>query len=502
MTQNNTYISIKSSATKRIALLLFLFSSFNYVYLKHTLNESNPANRVALCLALWEDGSVVIDKYYHFSVDHCLRDGHYYCDKAPGVSFLAMPFVVAGYEALKIAGRTSNLSEYDPNFPKESSPEPNINYKILLIVGSLVVSLISAVALCVNFILLRQLGVATRVALFGAFVLGFGTPFGVWSTVMFGHAPAGAFLLFGTALAMFLSSDRNNNSFKEKRIRKIVLWIVTGFFLAYVVWIEYTSAVPACIIGIAILCTLKERGDTMSDLLKTTGLLFLGALPIAVCFFIYNTIAFGGPFTLGYKYDLTNFPEMGKGFYGIQLPNFHVLLLTLFSPQHGILWFSPVLILSLPLALYNIYRNHYRALNVACLLIPVYYFLMNSSYVYWKQTYVSCRHVTGSLPFLVLPIFLAWSSLGKIFHRIIVFLSMVSLVICFMSINLPASEAMILASNKLVFVTREFLAGNIRNLLYYAGVNPYVSLLVLLVVWGIFIVLFCRACSEKNNPPD
>jgi hypothetical protein len=463
------------------------------------LNESNPANRVALCLALWEDGSVKINKYYHFSVDHCIRDGNYYCDKAPGVSLLAMPFVITGYEALKAVGRTKNLSEFDPNSPKNSLPEPNVNYKILLIVGSLVVSLICAIALGVNFLLLRRLGITLRMALFGTLVLGFGTPFGVWSTVMFGHAPAGAFLLFATALAMFLLSKQNNNDFNKKRMRKIILWIVTGFFLAYAVWIEYTSAVPACIIGISILYMLKKQGNTISDIFKITGQLFLGALPIAISFFIYNTIAFGEPFTLGYKYVLTNFPEMDKGFYGLCIPNFRVLLLTLFSPQHGILWFSPVLILSLPLALYNIYRNHYRALNLACLLIPIYYFLMNSSYVYWMQTYVSCRHVTGSLPFLVLPIFIAWSLLGKAFHQLIVFLSSISLIIGFMSINVPASEAMINAPNKIIFVTHNFFNGHIRNLLYYAGVNPYISLLVLLIVWGIFIVLFCRTLSVKNN---
>jgi len=478
--------------SKRIVLLLFLVSAFSFVYLKHFLNESNPANRVALCLALLDNGSVCIDKYYHYSVDHCIRDGHYYCDKAPGVSFLALPFIAAAYHGLQAIGKT-DFTSFDP-VRKE---EPNPNFKFLLLVGSIPVSLFGALAISMFYALAVRLGASQRVAVFGALLLGFGTPFGVWCTVMFGHAIAGAFLLFATAIGWRLLQTERPEGCR-------IAWTVSGFLLAYAVWIEYTAAIPSIIIGCIFLAAMIRKQFTARRIFPVVCFLGAGAIPVAVGFFLYNTWAFGGPFTLGYQFDTTNFPLMGEGFCGIKVPRPDVLFQTIFSTKHGILWYSPILFLSPLLALRNIFRNDKRELNVACLLIPLYYYLLNSSYVYWMQSDVPCRHTTASLPFLVLPLIVGFGTLPPLVRRLVGALATYSFVMCVVAMNVPGSATLMRAEIKPLFLLREFAGGGIRNLPYYIGLNPLLTLGVLLVVWGVFSVLLIATVRnvERSSVPD
>src|SRR5207253_7670948 len=51
----------------------------------------NQFTRLGLTLSLVERGSVTIDPYREWTLDKAEKDGHYYCDKAPGLSLLAVP---------------------------------------------------------------------------------------------------------------------------------------------------------------------------------------------------------------------------------------------------------------------------------------------------------------------------------------------------------------------------------------------------------------------------
>ena len=53
--------------------------------------SSQVITRVGLTVAIVEDGSLTIDRWAPDTVDKALVDGHYYADKAPGLSLLAVP---------------------------------------------------------------------------------------------------------------------------------------------------------------------------------------------------------------------------------------------------------------------------------------------------------------------------------------------------------------------------------------------------------------------------
>ena len=55
----------------------------------------NQNSRFNLVRSIVEQHTIVVDDYVHNTGDIALRDGHYYCDKAPGVSILAVPVYAA-----------------------------------------------------------------------------------------------------------------------------------------------------------------------------------------------------------------------------------------------------------------------------------------------------------------------------------------------------------------------------------------------------------------------
>ena len=75
-----------------VVLGLTLFASYAYFYQAGGWNQNG---RFALVRALLEQGTLRIDAYADSTGDRSLWEGHYYCDKAPGASFLALGPVAA-----------------------------------------------------------------------------------------------------------------------------------------------------------------------------------------------------------------------------------------------------------------------------------------------------------------------------------------------------------------------------------------------------------------------
>jgi hypothetical protein len=56
-------------------------------------------------LSLIEDGTVTINKFHEHTGDKAEYRGNYYSDKAPGLSFTALPLVAAGKTLLRLYGK-------------------------------------------------------------------------------------------------------------------------------------------------------------------------------------------------------------------------------------------------------------------------------------------------------------------------------------------------------------------------------------------------------------
>ena len=67
------------------------------------------------CAAIVEQHTIVVDDYVHNTGDIAMRDGHHYCDKAPGMSILAVPVYAAVHPfagGQRPRGRLVNLGAY------------------------------------------------------------------------------------------------------------------------------------------------------------------------------------------------------------------------------------------------------------------------------------------------------------------------------------------------------------------------------------------------------
>src|SRR3954463_7030150 len=93
---------MSSRQTRRIAVLgAALFVSYAYFYAAGGWNQNS---RFALVRAVLERHTLQIDAYQLHTGDRALWEGHYYSDKAPGVSLAALAPAALARVAARAAG--------------------------------------------------------------------------------------------------------------------------------------------------------------------------------------------------------------------------------------------------------------------------------------------------------------------------------------------------------------------------------------------------------------
>ncbi|HLT39093.1 MAG TPA: hypothetical protein VK034_22570 [Enhygromyxa sp.] len=383
----------------------------------------NQNSRLALTRALVERGELAIDEWHVTTGDKSWRDGHFYSDKAPGVSLLAtLPY--AGYYAVRRATGAElpevRVVPLDPAVaaadrapdPEHREPGDVLVYNAAQLVAlwlcrMVVVSLPTLAAAALFYLLmLRELGGdrthATWVTL--AWVLA--TPTLGYACGFYGHQLTGSLLIASFALVV-LSDDRPPTP---------GLGLTIGSLLGWAVLSEYTAAVPVVLLlGWA----SWRRGLRMGVWMA------IGGLPWALLLAGYHTWAFGGPLQTGY--DFVYLDEFAEGMavnYGIGAPKLEVLAQLLFGSYRGLFYLSPVLLLAawglgVRLVESSPASDHQQPpLRRADLLVAVaivgYYLLLNSGYYMWDGgASLGPRHAVPMLAFLAVGLGPALSRLPR-----------------------------------------------------------------------------------------
>jgi len=190
-----------------------------------------------------------------------------------------------------------------------------------------------------------------------------------------------------------------------------------GAFAGAAVACEYTSALGvAGLVAYAAIDVLSKRDAAWKErivrLARATFVATLGALPFVVALALYHQACFGGPLESGYKHlnDPGYQPWHLGGFLGIRYPSPHAFLLSFFSPLRGFFVTSPFLLLAV-LGLKRFWtwsKADARPLFwlTAVQLLGHAYFTSSFSYESWGWA-AAPRHLTGLVPFLLLPAGLA-----------------------------------------------------------------------------------------------
>jgi hypothetical protein len=368
------------------ALLIFAVTCFSYAYFYEGAGW-NQNSRFDLVRAIVERETLRIDDFHQNTEDKAYANGHYYSDKAPGVALLAVPAARTGRVLLRIVG-------VDP-----ASPPGLLDLAYWITVWT--VALPTAAACACLFWIALQLGCSVNASAFAALALGLATPLWAYATLFWGHALAGACLVFAFACAMRLREN--------VRPTGDLLWgLALGLAAGWATVTEYPSApASAMVAGLALALVWKDGWRRRSRMVLVIA---AGALPCVIALMAYQEAAFGSVFHPSYAYYPPGaFSWMTHGYMGLTYPRIDVALKLLFSCRRGLLFSGPVA-LAAPFGLRLLWKQpatHAAAVNATA--IAAYYFLFHASFSSWPAGWsYGPRYLSPGLPLLCLGLAPLW----------------------------------------------------------------------------------------------
>jgi hypothetical protein len=353
------------------------------------LRSPNELCRLWQTRALVEYGTLDINQAlrdYGYVGDLSRKDGRFYPSKAPLLSFVAVPV----YAAMRALG-----GGY-----RHAVPEVPLVYFARLFLT--VLPTLFMLWLVRRF-LRASLAPAVADGLTVTYALG-SLAFS-YSLLFMSHQTT-AVLLFAGFYALWRCA---RGEWRERG------YLVAGACAGATVAAEYTGALG--VLGLVLYGVLsvlwreEPLRARLGKLGRAAGLATVGALPFVVGLMLYHQAAFGHPLESGYKYlnDAAYQPWHLGGFLGIRYPDPRAFALSFFSPLRGLFTLAPFLLLALPglvlLRHQGRLSGEARALFTftAVLLAGYTYFTSSFSYDSWGWT-TGPRHLTGLVPFLLLPV--------------------------------------------------------------------------------------------------
>jgi hypothetical protein len=319
-----------------LILALVALTAFAVVQRPTTQDET----RLALSQSIVERGRLDIDPWSDTG-DRAFANGHWYTDKAPGLSFVAIPAVAAVRAGDRVAVNESG---------RAWGGTTRLYLLRLLVNGPLLLGF----ALVVGRV---SEGLAPGTGAIAAAVAGLGTLAAPLATVLFSHVAA-ALLCLGAFLLAW-------------RGRPLLAGVCAGGAAL----VEYQAALVVVLVGLYLV-----RSGVRPGLRYVAGV-----IPGAVVLGLYHGLAFGSPVRLSYRYVANEYAEpLSRGFFGIHAPTLDSLRAVLvagtgFSVSQGLLVTSPVLIAGV-LGLVPLWHRGLRAEALVCAAVGALFLVMTSGY--------------------------------------------------------------------------------------------------------------------------
>lgn len=361
-----------------IAVFLILLGS--YAYFWHG-RDWNISSRLMLTYSLVDRGTVGIDGLEDHTRDRAKIGPHYYSDKQPGFSFLAVPPYALSRLLLGV-----------PSHPLHREGRgfrhwPGDYWATLGTSG-----LMSAACGALLTALALRIGCGPRRAALVGLAYGLGTPAYVYATLGYGHQ-AVAFL----HLAAFAAIEALPRS-------RHVGWLafLAGLSASLAGLVELQSGLVSALLAAYLAWQVLRGGVSPRAILLFT----LGAIGPAAALLAYNATAFGSPFDMGYFHE--DLPEFRRVHaednpLGLRGPNVAILPALLWGEARGLLVHAPILLLSVPGWIALAWKGRWAVLSVslaACLAVLG----VNLSYPEWTGGWsTGPRLLVPMLPFGMLP---------------------------------------------------------------------------------------------------
>jgi hypothetical protein len=337
-------LTVPSSAGSRnwfyaafIAINLFLSCYYLDVWI-----TPNTASRAVTVMSLYEDKSLVIDKYAKYAVDISKINGHYYSNKAPFTSFLVYPF----YWLYKDMGlpriKDSTLKKYPiyiyekirPDFDGRSQLFPESTPVFLL--GDMLCGAIPfVIILLLSFIAVKKASdkispvVLVMFTFYASFLF-------AYSGTYTSHIIAGFFALTGYVLL------------KKKN------YVFSGILVGLAMATEYPVGVLIPVWAILIYLNEKKISKPL--------LFVAGIIPGLLLVLYYNYHLTGSVSKTPYSFEIHQHKE-GAEDIGFYFPKFSAFWGLVFSTYRGVLYYAPILLLMIWYGIKYGYENTSQKIN-------------------------------------------------------------------------------------------------------------------------------------------
>jgi hypothetical protein len=343
----------------------------------------NADTHVFLTASIVDRASLNIDPFSALTGDIASAHGHFYADKAPGLSLAAVPV----YALIRLVYLHGATYQSVISAPGGIATMEMVRYWLAVALAAIPTGIVAALLVWMA----RKMGAGPWWSLAIGLIYGLGTTARAFATLFFSHQFA-ACLIFSAYVILF-------------RVRRGEIderWtMLAGFLLGYAIVTENPTIIALAALGVYVV-TAEGYGR------RLIAWLALGVAPAALIYMLYNTLAFGGPLALGYSHlaGPDEFQQgQAQGVFGVTYPHLEAIWQTTFGPYRGIFLLSPVLLLAIPALILLYRRSGWRADALVCVAIGIGFFLFNWSYFAWDGGYsMGPRHVLPAVPFLILPI--------------------------------------------------------------------------------------------------
>jgi hypothetical protein len=484
----------------RATLFVLLFASYAYFYQAGGWNQNSRFNLVR---AITNEHTLSIDPFQRSTGDKAFSNGHYYSDKAPGLSLTATPVVALVRPILHAFGGD----------PETYGGIALLSYLATVFTAGLFTALggVSLFTICV------ELGASQAGALFAALTYGLATPIWPLATIFIGHGFAAALLLFAFQAAMRIGTgDPSRDSVNGALVGLCAGWATVS---------EFPAAVPAVALASLALRHAWPLGRPRA--FRILGAMTATALACAAVLMIYQSVCFGSPFHIAYSSE-PGYVGMQQGVFGVTLPKAVRLRRILFGEYRGLLPIAPTLALA-PFGLAGLFFQGPRPRRAAVVasFIAIYFVLLNASYAYWEGGWsYGPRHAEPAIPFLCIGLATLWTLVPGIGRWALAVLSTYGAAVTLIAVSTmplppadirrPVPELMVPAflDGDLSLNTQTFVAGSVDadfrahhepkaafNLGMKVGLNGRYSLIPLAVVWAWCGATFIGASRRRRTAP-
>jgi hypothetical protein len=490
--QANSPASVR---TRALFIGAVAFISYAYFYEGGGWNQNS---RFDLVRAIIQQHTLSLDAYHENTQDKAFANGHYYSDKAPGVALLAVPVALAARPVLRSAG---------------IGPESPHGLVVTSYFATIITIALPLAAACASlFLVALRLGGSVPAAAFAACAMGLATPMWAYATLFWGHALAGACLLFAFTAALQLRDHAT-------AAQDLVWSTAAGLAAGWATVTEYPAAPAALILAIFAFGLVWKDGGPRRW--RVAGGIAAGALPCLAVLLIYQWAAFGSAVHPSYAYYPAGaFPWMKRGYLGLTYPHIDVALKLLFSCRRGLLFSGPV-IFAAPFGLRWLSKQPAtRAAAVAAAAVAAYYLLFQSSFSAYSGWSYGPRYLSPGLPLLCLGLAPAWDEARKQWKGVLATLAVCGVLLTLMAISTTSQPPSDLKCPMLQLIFPSFWSGKLSintgsiltssetgashighafNLGELVGLHGLASLLPLLGIWLAAAFLWLWMNSRKRE---